>query len=323
MPWLLAADEAVYRWLQFHRTCATAAQADLAQDAVVALLALMIVVAFVTRGRHHFREVVTVVVVVATGAALGELLKTMVERVRPRSLPMTAGANSFPSGHVMNTALIATAAYVLVRRAAVPRWMRVAAVVVAVTSVSAQAGARVFRGSHWVSDVPGSVLLAVAWTLGAVAFPRLSPARRAAAIGAAVTLFVVAYYLPAVRIALPSPLDDVTLRAGSKEMPTAADVAPERRFTVDGATGASVLKMALQAQCATDPRDCCLSVDAAVNGWSAPPLTITSTWHEFHLAPPPGVLRPGANTVVVKLGAVRDGREGHAGVGVAYARTAR
>src|SRR6185369_16733264 len=146
----------------------------------------------------------------------------------------------------------------------------------------------------------------------------------AAALTFTAVVFLVAYYVPSVRVALPSALDDPDLRSASVGVESAdVDAAAERRLTVDAVTGASLVKVALQARCATRPRACCVSVDATVNGWNAPPLTITSAWHEVHLVPPPGVLRPGANTVVIKMSRPCDAREDCAGIGVALARTAR
>ncbi len=327
MPWLLWADEIVYRWLEFHRTCGTPRQADVLQLVVVGLLVVLVAVAVLTRGWRHPAELVAAIATVATGAAVGELLKTILERLRPRALPITSGANSFPSGHIMNTALIAIAAYLLVRRSIAPRWLRALACTLAVASICGQATARVVRGSHWVSDVPGSVLVALAWTLGAGAFVRLSRRGRLAAAALAAVAFPVAYYVPAARLPLPSALDDALLRTAipAREDDSAfrvdVDAPPERRLTVPGAAGGTVLKIAIQARCAEHPRDCCASISATVNDWEAPRLTISSAWHEFHLAPPPGVLRDGPNTVILK---VRDercaaGRE-CAGIGVAFAR---
>ncbi len=327
MPWFLWADELVYRWLQFHRTCATPMQADALQLVVVGLLVVLVAVAVLTRGWRHPAELAAAIATVATGVAIGELLKTILERLRPRALPITSGANSFPSGHIMNTALIALAAYVLVRRSTASRWLRALACAVAVASICGQATARVVRGSHWMSDVPGSVLVALAWTLGAGAFVRRSHWGSLAVGLSAAAAFAVAYYVPAVRLSLPSALDDALLRAatpageGDSAFRVDVDAPSEQRLTVPGAVGGRVLKIALQARCAEHPRDCCASIIATVNDWEAPALTISSAWHEIHLVPPPGVLRVGPNTVTLKVPEEHcgGGRE-CVGIGVAFAR---
>jgi undecaprenyl-diphosphatase len=327
MPWLLGLDDAVYRWLQFHRTCATPAAADDAQLAVVDMLAVLVAVGALTRGRERPADVARGITCVATGAALGEVLKTMLERLRPRALPITTGANSFPSGHIMNTTLVAVAAWLLVRRSGAPRWAQRLATMLALASVCVQITARVSRGSHWVTDVPGSVLLAVAWTLCAETRARLAVPTRALAALAVVALFAVTYRVPAARLRLPSALDDPALRAaapaGEDDPALRPDgaLSAEQRLIVTGAPGASTLKVALQARCAEHPRDCCASVTARVNGWTAAPVAISSAWHELHLVPPPGVLRDGANVVALTLDDRRcGGAAACIGIGVGFAR---
>ena len=327
MPWLLGLDDAVYRWLQFHRTCTTPAAADAAQLAVVGMLAVLVAVAALVRGRERPSDVARGIGCVATGAALGELLKTMLERLRPRALPITSGANSFPSGHIMNTTLVALAAWLLVRRSRAPRWIRGLAATLALASVGVQIVARVGRGSHWVTDVPGSVLLAVAWTLGARARARFPVPTRALAALAGAALFALAYRVPTARLRLPSALDDPVLRAaapaGEDDPALRPDGAPspEQRLIVAGAPGATALKVALQARCAEHPRDCCASVTARVNEWTASPVTISSAWHELHLVPPPGVLRDGANVVALTVDDRRcGGGPACVGIGIGFAR---
>jgi membrane-associated phospholipid phosphatase len=327
MPWLLGLDDAVYRWLQFHRTCATPVAADDAQLAVVAMLAVLVAFAALTRGRDRPSDVARGIACVATGAALGEVLKTMIERLRPRALPVTTGANSFPSGHIMNTTLIAVAAWLLVRRSGAPRWAQRLATVLALASVCLQITARVSRGSHWVTDVPGSVLLGVAWTLGAEARARLAVPTRALAALAVAALFALTYHVPATRLRLPSALDDPALRAtapaGENDPALQPDgtLSAERQLIVAGAPGATAFKVALQTRCAEHPRDCCASVTARVNEWTASPVAISSAWHELHLVPPPGVLRDGANVVALTVDDRRcGGGAACIGVGVGFAR---
>ena len=326
MPWLLWADEIVYRWLQFHRTCATPRQADELQLVVVGLLAVLVVIAMLARGLRHPAELAAAVTSVAAGAAVGELLKTAFERLRPRALPITTGANSFPSGHVMNTTLIAIAAYVLIRRSTAPRWLRALACTCVVASICGQAAARVLHGSHWVSDIPGSVLVALAWSFGAGVFVRPSLRGRLVVAAVAAVAFAVVYHVPAARLSLPSAVDDAALRSATvageddSTSPVDVDASPERQLTVPGTPVGTALRIALQARCAEHPRDCCASVSVTVNGWEAPPLTISSAWHDVHLAPPRGVLRNGPNAVTLEVRGDCAGRGDCARIGVAFAR---
>ena len=70
---------------------------------------------------------------------------------------------SFPSGHALNSTVIAgMVAYLLVRRLRT-RWARAAAVIVAIAWALAMGLSRVFLGHHWLTDVIFAWLLGAAW----------------------------------------------------------------------------------------------------------------------------------------------------------------
>lgn len=66
-----------------------------------------------------------------------------------------APPNSYPSGHLLRTALLATAAVLL--------WPRASVRVAALLFVAAVGYTRIYSGAHWTSDVVGAALLA--WVL--------------------------------------------------------------------------------------------------------------------------------------------------------------
>lgn len=101
-------------------------------------------------------------------ATLGSVLmtvvgKAVVGRVRPPAelaVPPLESSFSFPSGHTLNTLVVAgVVAYLLIERCST-RWMRLALLVFAGGYAAAMGLSRVFLGHHWLTDV------LVAWALG-------------------------------------------------------------------------------------------------------------------------------------------------------------
>jgi membrane-associated phospholipid phosphatase len=319
LPLLLPVDEAVYRWLQFHRPCGAYAIAAGIDRTLRATLGVLLLGALVAQRRRRLDLLIGPALLIASGAAFGELLKTAIERLRPSALPGMVSGNSLPSGHVMNTTLFAVVACLLVRQSRAPRWMRIVAYVLAGACVAAQAGTRVLRGSHWPSDVPVSVLLGVAWVLGAGLVWRSS--RRAAPLGLAAlaAAYAVFYAVPGLRVHLPSALDDpgssvpvlalgppavqaapldgalIATRVGSHGVIRVLDDGTSLSIPYDD-DGGGVLKMILRGPRDASPQTC-IRLATSVNEWTAPAVTLLDGWREYHLAIPPGVLRAGANVV--------------------------
>lgn len=107
-------------------------------------------------------------VVLMALATVGSLLmtvvgKAVVGRVRPPAelaVPPLESSFSFPSGHTLNTLVVAgVVAYLLIERCRT-RWMRVVLLLVTGGYAVAMGLSRVFLGHHWLTDV------LVAWALG-------------------------------------------------------------------------------------------------------------------------------------------------------------
>jgi membrane-associated phospholipid phosphatase len=170
---------------------------------VAIVLASIVAAAAISMPESARRAIPQGVLAVAGAALIAELLKTGIERLRPRTVPLIATGNSFPSGHVMTTTVAALAACALVTTTNwSKRWKRLA-YASAAACVIAQAWDRIAMGAHWLSDVPASVLFAIAWFL-------LTPAlvwrpRRLAAGTLAFGLAYGAVYVdPALRLHLPT-----------------------------------------------------------------------------------------------------------------------
>jgi len=192
----------------------------------------------------------------------------------------------------MNTALIVTAAYLLVRRSTAPRWLRViaGAAAVARSPRKQRAGAprQPLAERHPAASRRRRVTFGAS-TIGVCHRARGSPRRHGARRlrGRLLRSDGADHAAVGARRRRP-PRDGRGRSRSSTTLRWRRPGAATHRHRIRGAT---VLKMALQAQCVIRPRECCASVATTINQWEAPPLTITSLWHEFHLAPPPCLRR--------------------------------
>ncbi|MDM7991067.1 phosphatase PAP2 family protein [Arthrobacter sp. zg-Y877] len=107
--------------------------------------------------------------ILTAAAAAGSLLmtvsgKALIGRTRPDladAVPPYESSASFPSGHTLNSIVIAGILAYLVVLHVHKRWAKAAAVLVAAAFTCAVGLSRVYLGHHWLTDV------LVAWTLGA------------------------------------------------------------------------------------------------------------------------------------------------------------
>ena len=126
--------------------------------------------------RRHALEALQLVLSTAVAAVVVYFAKTAVGRARP-SLWDTQWywGSSFPSGHTLSTAAVATAAFLCVARLR-PQWRR-QAFVIAVGWVATVALSRLVLGVHWPTDVVAAacagLLLSVAVHVGVLAASRL------------------------------------------------------------------------------------------------------------------------------------------------------
>jgi membrane-associated phospholipid phosphatase len=324
LEWWLPIDEWVYQWIQFHRGCAVDAWWRRVDPLVRTTLVLLIGFGLVHGEWRHPWRLLGLLVLFLLGAGGVELLKTVIERLRPNSTPGMITGNSFPSGHTTGATMAAVIAIVLVRRRNWPRWARWSAYLLAGGCVVVQAAGRLLGGSHWMSDVVASAFLGVAWVLGAGWMRRLPRALVAGVLVVACVAFLVFDDVPGVRIRLPSALDQTSRALASVEFGTAEgraaqgglwqdappepigpvswalspDVSVELRVTsnVNG-----VLKMTLRPSTAGDGRRRCTRVVISINGWVAPEIALARGWREYHLAPPAGVIRIGSNTIRFRI----------------------
>ncbi|MCW2613882.1 MAG: hypothetical protein JWN08_876 [Frankiales bacterium] len=122
----------------------------------------------------------TPVVLMAAGAA-GSLAmtvagKAVVGRTRPAlvdAVPPYESSPSFPSGHALNSVVLAAiVAYLLVRRQTTAR-ARALTVTAAATFAFLMGLSRVYLGHHWLTDVLAAWTLGLAWAVAVVTAHRL------------------------------------------------------------------------------------------------------------------------------------------------------
>lgn len=163
---IVSIDVAVTRWAATHATDLSLRVFDAitwAGSTIVVVLVSMATALYALRRWRTWRVALFLTVVVGGQFLLSNLVKVLVERVRPDSPPLhVVSGPSFPSGH--STAAAATwaaVALVLGRGSSV----RVRALLAGVAaSIAAAVGcSRVLLGAHWFSDVVGGLLLGWTW----------------------------------------------------------------------------------------------------------------------------------------------------------------
>jgi membrane-associated phospholipid phosphatase len=129
------------------------------------IIASLITLAMVWRWRS--RTPLVLMLIAAAGAwTMTVVGKAVVGRLRPPltdAVPPYEYAFSFPSGHALNSTVIAgMVAYLLAHRLRT-RWARAATVILAAGWALAMGLSRVFLGHHWLTDVIFAWLVGGAW----------------------------------------------------------------------------------------------------------------------------------------------------------------
>jgi len=332
LPRLLAIDAAFWRWVLFARGCRTDDFVDTVVIGTTRAMVVLLVVATVLGLRQGVRHVWPPLAVCAIGLHVGKVLKNVFARERPSMLPDLALGHSFPSAHVMNTALAALAVVVLAAGFRHPRrWWAVAGLAVAIVFAG-----RLVLGHHWFLDAVGALLAAVALMGLGLPWFRRRPLLAPAALAIALTLVLAGVvYERTLGIRLPSPLSAHGESTTEVRMGTALGTpaltggweGPVERFrggTVAWLRGAGTVAFELPDTVATRDRGDgsvpagwqamlaiggrpdvaprrCLALHVAVNGKSLPPFVPFVGWREYRLLVPPGTLRPGLNEVRIEV----------------------
>jgi membrane-associated phospholipid phosphatase len=331
LPRLVGLDAALWRVILYWRDCATDRSVDRVVELTTRAAIGLLIAAVLLRARvDGMRRAWPPLAVCLLGLYVGKLLKNVFARERPSMLSGAIVGYSFPSGHVMNTALAAIAIVVLAAAFRHPRRWRSAGLLMVVIIFLG----RLLLAHHWLLDAVGGLLAAVA--LNGLALPvvrrrpLLAPALLAAAISVVLMIVTAA---PRLKIHLPSPLsvrerdgvevhvaealgsDTLTgrwnpnvehFRRGAYlwlegeggvtlTLPAAPDVArrPDDRPSVPAGWQAS---LAFGGRPEIRERRC-LTARVSINGQALPAFVPFVGWREYRLLVPPGVLRAGRNDV--------------------------
>ena len=122
---------------------------------------------FAMTWRWRSRTPLVLMLIATAGSLLMTTIgKAIVGRPRPplpEAVPPYEYAFSFPSGHTLNSTVIAgVVAYLLLRRLRAT-WSRTLTVALAVVWAVVMGLSRVFLGHHWLTDVAFAWLLGIAW----------------------------------------------------------------------------------------------------------------------------------------------------------------
>ena len=139
------------------------------------IIASLITIVLVWRWRSR-TPLILMLLAVAGSLTMTTVGKAIVGRARPplsEAVPPYEYAFSFPSGHALNSTVIAgVVAYLVVRRLRT-LWARVIAVSCAVVWAVAMGLSRVFLGHHWLTDVVFGWLVGAAWLVMLITAHRL------------------------------------------------------------------------------------------------------------------------------------------------------
>lgn len=131
----------------------------------MSIIASLITIAMVWRWRA-WTPLVLMLIAVAGSLTLTAVGKNLIGRNRPPltdAVPPFESSPSFPSGHALNSTVIAGLIAYLVIRHVGRRWIKVLAGVLAVAWAVSMGLSRVFLGHHWLTDVMVGWSLGLAW----------------------------------------------------------------------------------------------------------------------------------------------------------------
>ncbi len=203
-------DVAVYHWIEHQRACDLNRVLSSEWPLITLVSLVMLLLGYLCYHRR-WAEALHGTAIVVVGGFLGELLKTIFERARPSVIPPLLVGNSFPSGHTAGAILLLGTMSFWLLRQSLSRLVKVGGIIFLSALACTVVSQRLYLAHHWVSDIVGTVLLAVAWLCVSLSRPiGWSGARPiVVACGALLIGYPLFYFVSSLRVQLPSALSTV------------------------------------------------------------------------------------------------------------------
>jgi undecaprenyl-diphosphatase len=172
-------DQPVLTWMGAHRTraldTAVTAFTNIGGPTLLPIIATIVTVLLAWRW-HSWTPIAFMVVATAGSLAITAAGKDLAARVRPPqslAVPPFESSPSFPSGHTLNSTVIAIVlSYLVVLH--VPRRRARTAVIIGLGVYAVLMGlSRVFLGQHWFTDVIAGWVAGAAWAVALLFAHRL------------------------------------------------------------------------------------------------------------------------------------------------------
>jgi undecaprenyl-diphosphatase len=172
-------DQPLLDWMVAHRTTALDATitffTDIGSTKILPILTTLVVVGLAWWWRS-WTPIVLMAVAAAGSVAMTEAGKDLAGRARPPqrlSVPPYETTPSFPSGHTLNSTVIAIILAYLVLLHVRSRLGRTVTVALLAVYALAMGMSRVFLGHHWFTDVVAGFVAGTAWAIVVILAHRL------------------------------------------------------------------------------------------------------------------------------------------------------
>ncbi len=316
----------VYGWIERQRGCDLSRVLSSEWPLVALIVLVMLLLGYLCYQRR-WAEAVHGTTIVVVGGFLAELLKTVFERARPSVIPSLLVGNSFPSGHTAGAVFLAGTMSFWLLRQPVSRRAKVSGVILLSSLACTVIGQRLYLAHHWLSDVIGTVPLAVAWLCATLSRPIGWSGSRpiVAAVSGLLLAYPLFYFVPLLRIHLPSafetaqePLMSFSFGGSGAPMFLQGAWGENGQEAIGPITwmrrGEASVEVSLQDQHGYSMRFAarpflqkkgfaCFPLEISLNKRLVKRMLLYRGWREYELHLDPAWIVPGTNTLTFRTGA--------------------